>query len=75
MPHFEIKLLEGKTEGQKQKLAEEVIKAAQSVIGFGDESYSVAIKDYSLQQWKEDIYPKHIQAEKEKLYKKPGYTM
>ncbi|MBL86338.1 MAG: 4-oxalocrotonate tautomerase [Winogradskyella sp.] len=73
MPHFQIKLLEGKSEEQKQKLAAEVIKAAQNVIGFGEESYSVAIEEYSLNQWKTQIYPKEIMAKEKVLYKKPGY--
>lgn len=75
MPHFQIKLLEGKTETQKQQLAEEVIKAAQGVIGFGDESYSVSIKEYTLGEWKNSIYPNDIMGEKESLYKHPGYEM
>lgn len=75
MPHFQIKMLEGKTEEQKQKLTEEVIKAAQKVIGFGDESYSVSIQDYSLNEWKERVYPVDILGNPKILYKKPGYTM
>lgn len=75
MPHFQIKLLEGKSEEQKQQLAEAVIKAAQGVIGLGDESYSVSIKDYTLDEWKTTIYPNEIIGEKESLYKFPGYEM
>lgn len=75
MPHFEIKMLGGKTEEQKQKLAQEVIKAAQNVIGFGDESYSVTIEDFTMEQWKDKVYPDDIMGRKEILYKEPGYKM
>ncbi len=75
MPHFQIKLLEGKTEEQKQKLAKEVVKAAQSVIGYGDESFSVAIEDYTLEEWKNKVYPDDIMGKKDRLYKAPGYKM
>lgn len=75
MPHFQIKLLEGKSEEQKQRLAEEVVKAAQKVIGYGDESYSVTIEDFSFDEWKNQIYPKEIVGRKEVLYKSPGYKM
>lgn len=75
MPHFEIKLLAGKTEEQKQQLTNEVIKAAQSVIGFGDESYSVTIEDFSLDEWKNGVYPNDILGRKDILYKEPGYKM
>lgn len=75
MPHFAIKMLEGKTEEQKQKLTEEVIKTAQKVIGFGDESYSVTIEDFSLSEWKDNVYPKDIMKRKDILYKAPGYKI
>lgn len=75
MPHFQIKMLGGKTEEQKQKLAQEVIKAAQNVIGFGDESYSVTIEDFTMEQWKDKVYPDDIMGRKEILYKEPGYKM
>lgn len=75
MPHFQIKLLEGKSEEQKQRLAEEVVKATQKVIGYGDESYSVTIEDFSFDEWKNQIYPKEIVGRKEVLYKSPGYKM
>lgn len=74
MPHFEIKLLEGKTEEQKQQLAAEVVKAAQKIIGYGDESYSVTIEDFTYQEWFGKVYPDDIMARKEILYKQPGYT-
>ena len=75
MPHFQIKMLEGKTEEQKEKLTEEVIKAAQKILGFGDESYSVSIQDYSMNEWKEKVYPGEIMGNQKILYKKPGYKM
>lgn len=75
MPHIQIKLLEGKTEEQKQKLAKELVIAAQKVIELGDDSFSVAIEDFSRDEWKNDVYPNDIMGRKDKLYKKPGYKM
>ena len=75
MPHFQIKLLEGKTEAQKQQLAKEVVKAAQNVIGYGDDSYSVTIQDFTLDEWKNEVFPKEIIGRKDILFKKPGYEM
>lgn len=75
MPHFQIKLLEGKTEEQKKRLAEEVVKAAQKIIGYGQESYSVAIEDFTMKEWKEKVYPKDIMGRKALLFNKPGYEM
>ncbi|MAU71559.1 MAG: 4-oxalocrotonate tautomerase [Pseudozobellia sp.] len=75
MPHLRLKLLEGKTESQKQQLAQELVNTMQKVIGFGEESYSVAIEDFSYYEWRNDVYPNDIMKDEEKLYKKPGYTM
>lgn len=75
MPHFEIKILNGKTEAQKKELAAAVIKAAQAIIGFGEESYFVTIEDFSMDEWKRTVYPQDIMGRKEIIYKKPGYTM
>lgn len=75
MPHFQIKLLEGKTEEQKKCLTKEVIKAAQKVIGYGEESYSVTIEDFTRNEWKEQVYPNDIMGNKKILFKEPGYKM
>lgn len=75
MPHLQIKLLEGKTEQEKQELASELVKAAQKVIGYGDESYSVTIKDFSWHEWKTNVYPQDIKGSPGILYKEPGYTI
>nr|WP_319400745.1 tautomerase family protein [uncultured Carboxylicivirga sp.] len=75
MPHLQIKLLEGKTEEQKQELAQELVKTAQRVIGYGEESFSVSIEDFTLEQWKNNVYPNEIMGKKDILYKEPGYEM
>lgn len=75
MPHFQIKLLEGKTEEQKQALAKKLVKAAKKVIGYDDESYSVSIEDFTFDEWKNKVYPNEIMGKKDVLYKKPGYNM
>lgn len=75
MPHIKVSLLEGKTEEQKQQLAAALVKAAQGVLGLGDDSYSVAIHDFTMEDWKETVYPDAIMKQEDKLFKKPGYTM
>ena len=75
MPHIGVKLLQGKTEKQKKELAQALIKAAQEVIGFGDESYSISIEDITFKEWKNNVYPNDIMGRKDILFKKPGYEM
>jgi len=73
MPHIKINLLEGKTEAQKQELTDEIIKVAKKVLDYGDDAFSVAIQDYTKEEWKDDVYPNQIIDEEKKLFKKPGY--
>jgi 4-oxalocrotonate tautomerase len=74
MPHFQIKILEGKSQEQKERLTKEIIQAAQKVIGMGDESYSVSIEEFSMDEWRNDVYPNSIMSNKEILIKEPGYS-
>ncbi len=75
MPHFQIKLLEGKSEDQKRELTRELVKTAQRVLGYREESFSVSIEDFSFEEWKNKVYPKDIMGNKYLLYKEPGYEM
>jgi len=73
MPHFEIKLLEGKTEEQKKALAKALVEAAQQIIGYADESYSVTVEDFYYGKWFSHVYPQDIVGRSDILYKEPGY--
>lgn len=75
MPHISVKLWTGKSEAQKKRLADELVKAAIAVIGYGTDSFSVTIEDVEPNQWKEKVYIPDIIEQKDKLYKKPGYKM
>ena len=44
MPHVIVKLWPGKTEKQKQQLADRITECVTSVLNYGDESVSVAIQ-------------------------------
>ena len=75
MPHVIVKLWPGKSEQQKTRLAEEIVKDVMSVLNYGEESVSVAIEEVKPQDWAEKVYEPDIVNDSEKLYKKPGYTM
>ena len=75
MPHVIVKLWPGKSEQQKQRLADEIAKDVMSVLNYGEESVSVAIEEISSADWAEKVYRPDIVANAEKLYKKPGYKM
>ena len=75
MPHVIVKLWPGKSEEQKTRLAEEIVKDVTKVLNYGEESVSVAIEEVAPEGWAEKVYQPDIVNNSEKLYKKPGFTM
>ena len=75
MPHVIVKLWPGKSEQQKVRLADEIVKDVTKVLNYGEESVSVAIEEVEPEDWAEQVYQPDIVNNSEKLYKKPGYTM
>ena len=74
MPHVVVKLWPGKSEQQKIRLAEEIVKDVMAVLNYGEESVSVAIEEVKPQDWAEKVYKADIVKNWDKLYKKPGYN-
>ena len=75
MPHVIVKLWPGKSEQQKTRLADAIVKDVMSVLSYGEESVSVAIEEVKPQDWAEMVYKPDIVNNSERIYKKPGYTM
>ena len=74
MPHVIVKLWPGKSERQKQRLAEEIAKDVMSVLKYGEESVSVSMEEVDPHDWEQDVYKPDIQDKWQTLYKKPGYS-
>jgi 4-oxalocrotonate tautomerase len=75
MPHIIVKLWPGKSEKQKALLAERIVKDGTDVLGYGDESFSVAIEEIEPDDWAEKVYKPDIIEKRDTLYKKPGYKV
>jgi 4-oxalocrotonate tautomerase len=73
MPHVIVKLWPGKSERQKQKLAEGVTKAVMTSLGYGAESVSVSMEEVAPGDWTKKVYKPDIINGPGKLYKRPGY--
>ncbi|MGH7227263.1 MAG: tautomerase family protein [Gemmataceae bacterium] len=73
MPHVMVKLLAGRTEQQKARIAEEVTKAIMATTGNGEDAVSVAIEDVARKDWTEKVYRPEILGNWDKLFKKPSY--
>lgn len=75
MPHVIVKLWLGKSDQQKNRLAEAITQAVMDRFHYGEESVSVAMEEISPQDWPEKVYQPEIINKPSSLYKKPGYTM
>jgi 4-oxalocrotonate tautomerase len=75
MPHVIVKLWPGQSEQQKARLAEKIARDVMEVLGYGEESVSVAMEEVAPQDWAEQVYTPDIVKKPEQLYKKPGYDL
>ena len=75
MPHVIVKLWPGKSEQQKARLAEAIARDVMDVLGYGEESVSVAMEEVKAEEWAEKVYKPDIMNKPEQLYKKPGYDL
>jgi 4-oxalocrotonate tautomerase len=73
MPHVIVKLWSGKSEQQKNRLAEAITKNVMDIMHYGEESVSVAMEEVKPQDWVKKVYKPNIEGNLDKLYKKPGY--
>lgn len=74
MPHVIIKLYPGRTEEQKEHLAEEITKSVVSISKCEEKSVSVAIEEVAPEDWAEKVYKPDIINNQDRLYKRPGYN-
>jgi len=74
MPHILVKLYSGRTEQQKQRLAEELTRAAMAVLKLDNDAFSVAVEDIAPEDWTEKVYKPDILGNPARVLKKPGYT-
>jgi 4-oxalocrotonate tautomerase len=73
MPHIIIKLYPGRTEEQKKRLADEIVKDVVDIAKCEEGTVSVAFEEIGPDEWAEKVYKPDILVNRDKLYKKPGY--
>jgi 4-oxalocrotonate tautomerase len=75
MPHVIVRLWPGKSEEQKQRLAEQIAQDVMEVLGYGAAPVSVAMEEIDAAEWGRKVHRPDIVDAADRLYKKPGYTM
>lgn len=74
MPHIIVKLWPGKSDEQKQKLADAIVNDFVTIAGCKESSLSVAFEEIKQEDWAEEVYKPDILDCEDQLYKKPGYN-
>jgi 4-oxalocrotonate tautomerase len=74
MPHVIVKMYPGRSEQQKARLAEAIVKDVMAITNVGEDAVSVAIEEVKPNDWAEKVYKPDIVNGPGKLYKKPGYN-
>jgi 4-oxalocrotonate tautomerase len=75
VPHVIVKLWPGKSDQQKQKLADAITQDVMRVLNYGADSVSVGFEEISAEDWADQVYGPDIRNARGKLYKAPGYQM
>jgi 4-oxalocrotonate tautomerase len=73
MPHVIVKMLSGRSDKQKELLAEEITKVVMKHTGNSEDAVSVSIEDVDQSDWTQRVYKPDIAGNWDNLYKKPGY--
>lgn len=73
MPHVIVKLWPGKSDEQKARLTEAIVRDVTDILHYGDESVSVALEEVSSAEWTEKVFEPDILGNWDKLTKEPGY--
>jgi 4-oxalocrotonate tautomerase len=74
MPHIIVKLYPGRSDEQKTRLAEEIVKDVVTIAQCEEKSVSVAFEEIRPEDWAEKVYRPEILENPQRLYKKPGYN-
>ena len=72
-PHIIVKMYPGRSEQQKARLAEAIVKDVMAITKVGDDAVSVTTEEVKPDDWAEKVYKPDIVNGAGKLYKKPGY--
>ncbi len=73
MPHIIVKLYPGRSDKQKTKLANEIVKDVVAIAKCEEKSVSVAFEEIDKEDWAEKVFKPDILNPKASLYIEPGY--
>lgn len=73
MPHISVKMLQGRTEEQKKKLAAALVKTLTQELHCSEHFVTCTVEDYDAREWQE-VFKKEVSDKPaDKVYKKAEY--
>lgn len=72
MPHIVVKMYPGRTNEQKQALADALTKTVMETLGSKKEAISVGIEDVAQADWAKQVHEPDVLAKPGTIYKQPG---
>ena len=75
MPHVIVKLWPGKTDEQKARLADAIVREVMTHLGSSEASVSVSFEDVAKEAWTAQVVGPDIVAHPERVFRKPGYPI
>ena len=72
MPHIGIKMLAGRTQEQKEKLAAALVKTLTKELGCSEHYVTCTIEDYDARQWQQ-VFAEEVTQKQDKVFKKAEY--
>jgi 4-oxalocrotonate tautomerase len=73
MPHVIVKLWPGKSDEQKRRLSDAIVRDVTSILNYGNESVSVGFEEINAQDWAAEVFNPDILNKWSTLSKEPGY--
>jgi 4-oxalocrotonate tautomerase len=73
VPHVIVKLWPGKSDHQKQRLSDAIVRDVAGIFHYDDESVSVAFEEIAPGEWSERVFNPDILGKWDSLTKEPGY--
>ncbi|HIX07411.1 MAG TPA: tautomerase family protein [Candidatus Borkfalkia faecipullorum] len=72
MPHIGIKMLKGRTQEQKEKLAAALVRTLTKELGCSEHYVTCTIEDFDAVQWQK-VFEEEVTKKQDKVFKKAEY--
>ncbi len=72
MPHIGIKMLKGRTQEQKEKLAAALVRTLTKELGCSEHYVTCTIEDFDAVQWQK-VFEEEVMKKQDKVFKKAEY--